>query len=204
MSQKKTSIRAVKKPAAAAITPVAKKEAAARKKAGASAAMKEHEFMARAWAMEVDAAERYSMLADAMEEHNNREVAELFRKLARIEQLHADRLLEEHLDNRPPALPPGGLEWEGLEAPESADPGELHYLMQPYHALKIALASEKRAFQYFAKVARNTTLAAVREAAQEMALEEQQHFRLVEDWLKRTPVPREDWEHDPDPPVFPD
>ena len=39
----------------------------------------ESEFLARAWAMEVEAVERYSMLADTMEEHNNPEVAELFR-----------------------------------------------------------------------------------------------------------------------------
>lgn len=204
MSLKKTTSRAVKKPTASVINRGVKKAVPARKRRGATAAVKEVDFMARAWTMEVDAAERYSMLADAMEEHNNREVAELFRKLARIEQLHADRLLEEHLHNIPPALPPGGLDWEGLEAPESADPGELHYLMQPYHALKIALASEKRAFQYFSKVARTTALTAVREAALEMAVEEQQHVKLIEDWLKRTPVPREDWEHDPDPPVFPD
>jgi rubrerythrin len=152
--------------------------------------------------MEVDAAERYATLADAMEEHNNREVAELFRKLARIEQLHADRILEEHLDRRPPVLPPGGLQWErGAEGPETADPGDLHYRMQPYHALQIALHCEQRAQDYFGRIARNSTIPAVRKAAREMALEEQEHVRLIEDWLKRTPEPRKDWDHDPDPPV---
>ena len=62
--------------------------------ASTAASREESEFLARAWAMEVEAAERYAMLADAMEEHNNPEVAELFRKLARIEQLHADGIVE--------------------------------------------------------------------------------------------------------------
>jgi len=161
----------------------------------------EADFMTRAWMMELEAVERYATLADAMEEHNNREVAELFRKLARIEQLHADQILEEHLAKRPPVLPPGGIRWDTGEGPESADPGELHYRMQPYHALQIALACEQRACQFFTKIARSAALPAVRKAAREMAAEEAGHVQLVEDWLKRTPVPENDWDNDPDPPV---
>ena len=179
-----------------------KARAPGRKKPGAaSSAVAEVDFMTRAWTMELDAVERYSTLADAMEEHNNREVAELFRKLARIEQLHADQILEEHLSKRPPVLPPGGIQWDTGEGPETADPGELHYRMQPYHALQIALACEQRACQFFTKIARSATLPAVRKAAREMAAEEAGHVQLVEDWLKRTPVPDSDWDNDPDPPV---
>jgi rubrerythrin len=161
----------------------------------------EGDFMTRAWHMELEAVERYSTLADAMEEHNNPEVAELFRKLSRIEQLHADQILAEHLPKRPPLLPPGGIRWDAGEGPETADPGALHYRMQPYHALQIALAGEQRAWQFFSKVARSAILPAVRKAAREMAAEEAEHVHLIEDWLKRTPVPDRDWENDPDPPV---
>ena len=164
------------------------------------------EFLARAWMMEVEAAERYATFADAMDEHNNREVAELFRKLARIEQLHADQLLEEQerLSGRPPAVPPGGFQWDGAEGPETAAHGDLHYRMQPYHALQIALDCEKRAVRFFAGFASDATDAKVRKAAREMAEEEEEHVRLIEDWLKRTPLPDKDWEHDPDPPVVSD
>jgi len=161
----------------------------------------EGDFMTRAWHMELEAVERYSTLADAMEQHNNREVAELFRKLSRIEQLHADQILDEHLSKRPPPLPPGGMRWDAGEGPETADPGELHYRMQPYHALKIALAGEQRACQFFNRVARSATLPAVRKAAHEMAAEEAEHVQLIEDWLKRTPEPDRGWDNDPDPPV---
>ena len=161
-------------------------------------------FLARAWTMEVEAAERYAMFADAMDEHNNREVAELFRKLARIEQLHADQLLEENLSRHPPVLPAGGVRWDDGEGPETGAPGELHYRMQPYHALQIALACEKRANKFFADIAGSTTDAKVRRAAREMAGEEAEHVHLIEDWLRRTPPPDKDWEHDPDPPVVSD
>ena len=162
------------------------------------------DFLARAWAMEVEAAERYASFADAMDQHNNREVGELFRKLARIEQLHADQLLEENSSRRPPVLPPEGLSWEGGEGPETAAPGELHYRMQPYHALQIALACEKKANKFFSEFASRTGDAKVRKAAREMAAEEAEHMRLIEDWLKRTPQPDKHWEHDPDPPFVSD
>ena len=162
------------------------------------------DFLARAWAMEVEAAERYASLADAMDEHNNREVAELFRKLARIEQLHADQLLEEQPSKRPPDLPPQGFDWDGREGPETAAPDDLHYRMQPYHALQIALACEKRANSFFTGFANSTKDASVRKAAREMAEEEAEHVRLIEDWLQRTPPPDKDWEHDPDPPFVSD
>ena len=51
-----------------------------------------------------------------MEAHDNREVAELFRKLARIEHRHAERILEEMSWTKPPAPPSTGYLWEGLEA----------------------------------------------------------------------------------------
>ena len=184
---------------------VARRRAPLSKKASARSKSTGHaDFLARAWTMEVEAAERYATFADAMDEHNNRDVAELFRKLARIEQLHADQLLEESLSRRPPAIPAGGMWWDDGEGPETADPGELHYRMQPYHALQIALACEKRATKFFASYARKATHPAVRKAAQEMAAEEAEHVHLIEDWLKRTPPPDKDWGDDPDPPVLSD
>ena len=65
------------------------------------------EFMAQALAMEREAAQRYSDFADAMEIHNNREVAALFRKMAGIERKHAERIMAEMGWKDTPALPSG-------------------------------------------------------------------------------------------------
>lgn len=155
--------------------------------------------------MEVEAVERYSMLADTMAEHNNPQVAELFRKLARIEQLHADNIMEQNQSLRPQqALAAEDFRWDEGEGPETADPGELHYRMQPYHALQIALVSEHRAHQFFMNMARSTRSASVRKSALEMAAEEAEHVRLIEEWIRRTPKPAEDWAYDPDPPASAD
>jgi len=158
--------------------------------------------MAQALAMENEAAQRYADLADAMETHNNRDVAELFRKMAAIERRHAAQIMAEMGWNEPPPL--AKITWEDFEGPETAPPDEVHYLMQPYHALEIALANEKRAERFFARLVRAATVVSVRKAARELLSEEREHVALVAAWLKKVPRPKKDWSHDPDPPSFTD
>ena len=184
-------------PAKAAAKKARPAKAAAKPAAIASAS----DFMVHAYAMEAEAAERYAEFADSMEVHNNLEVAELFRKLARIEQRHADQILEQMAWKQSPASS-ANYRWEGTEGPETADPTELHYLMQPFHALQIALLNEKRARDFFAHLAKVATNAGVRKGALEMREEEAEHVRLIEEWLKRTPKPDPSWESDQDPPVM--
>ncbi len=196
MKAKKTT---VKTPARRASAPAGKAKSHAAAGIGSI-----DELMAYAYALEQEASERYAEFADAMEMHNNREVAELFRKLARIENRHAEQVLEEMGWVTPPVAPHGGYEWEGFEAPETGEVTELHYLMQPYHALQIALHNEKRARVFFEGLVKQARNAKVRKAAEGMASEEAEHVQLIEDWLKRTPKPGTDWAVDPDPPVLSD
>jgi rubrerythrin len=157
------------------------------------------EFMSRAYAMELEAIERYAQLAEQMDAHNNREVAELFRKLSGIETLHAKRILEEMRWPSLPALPPA-YAWESPEAPETAPFESVHYLMQPYHALEIALACELQAQKYFERIASSPAPKQVKAAAKEMAEEEREHVQLIRAWLKKVPPPAAGWDEDPDPP----
>ena len=158
------------------------------------------DFMAQAYTMELEATERYAQFAEQLDTHNNREVAQMFRKLAEVEALHAKRILEEMGWPSLPALPVA-FAWEDAEGPESAPLDSLHYLMQPYHALQIALHNEKRAYAFFGGLVRHAGNAKVKKAAVEMGQEEAEHVRLIEEWLKRTPKPDADWAIDPDPPV---
>jgi rubrerythrin len=198
VSAKKSGKVSIKKTTAA--TP---KRAVAKVAAKAAPIASSSDFMVHAYAMEAEAAERYAEFADSMEVHNNLEVAELFRKLSRIEQRHADQILEQMGWKQSP-VSSANYRWEGTEGPETADPTELHYLMQPYHALQIALLNEKRARDFFAHLAKVTTNAGVRKGALEMREEEAEHVRLIEEWLKRTPKPDPNWEADQDPPVLSD
>jgi len=161
------------------------------------------DFMAQAYAMELDAVERYALFADQLDTHNNRAVAEMFRKLSAIEALHAKRILEEMGWPSLPALPVA-FAWEGGEGPETAPADAVHYLMQPRQALEIALDCERRAKKHFEAIARGRAPKKVREAAKEMAEEEREHVRLIQEWMARVPPLDPDWDRDPDPPRMSD
>ena len=159
------------------------------------------EFMSQAYAMELEAQQRYADLADAMEMHNNREVAGLFRKMSVIEGKHAVQIMEEMGWKEPPAnaVAPS---WGGYEAAESVPIDEVHYLMRPWHALQLALAAEERAERFFATLAASTTDESVRKAALELQEEEREHVELVRTWMTKVPQPEKDWAEDPDPPRY--
>lgn len=160
------------------------------------------EFMDCAWAMEVEAAERYAELADQMDTHHNSEVAELFAKLARIEGRHRDQIATQMGWTRPPES--GSFHWGTPEGPETTDYGDLHYLMQPHHALKLALHNEERATDFFERFAAAKLPPDVRAAAAAMAAEEREHVQLIREWLVKYPEPEPGWDEDPDPPAVAD
>ena len=159
--------------------------------------------MARAYTLELEAVERYAQFAEQLDAHNNNEVAALFRKLSEIESLHAKRILEEMRWPSMPALTPA-YAWETREGPETAPFESLHYLMQPYHALEIALQCEIQAQQYYEGIATSKSPRRVRAAASEMAQEEREHVRLIREWLRKVPKPAANWDRDPDPPRMSD
>lgn len=158
-------------------------------------------LMAQALAMEQEAAQRYADLADAMEMHNNAEVAALFRKMAAIEGRHATQIMQKMGWDHPPAPSPAPA-WEGFEAAETVGVDDVHYLMRPWHALQLALRAEERAERFFAALARATDDPSVRNAALELQQEEHEHVELIRAWLARVPQPEPDWAVDPDPPRY--
>ena len=160
------------------------------------------EFMSLALAIESEAAQRYAELADAMEVANNVEVAELFRRMANIETRHARAIMAQmRWEDYAPPRPTPSYRGEGPETPVSDD---VHYLMQPYHALELALACEERAQRFYADLARLAGDATVQSAARELEAEEREHVALVREWLSRVEKPAANWADDPDPPRYTD
>ena len=94
------------------------------------------ELLAHAHAIETDAVERYHMLADQMDVHNNKELARIFRELAGHEEKHAAEILAQAGDVDLPALKPSEFKWPGIESPEAAELDQAHYRMTPWHALR--------------------------------------------------------------------
>lgn len=146
-------------------------------------------------AIEEEAAERYAELSDMMTVHNNRDLAEFFKRMAEVEQKHLDHV--KYLQNPARSRDFHGVDLGGREAP---DWNEFHYLHMPYHAINIALRFEQRAADFFADLSRRADVANdVRELAAELAEEEAGHVRELTELLKRYPEPAEDWDYDPDP-----
>lgn len=156
------------------------------------------ELMARAWLLEQEATQRYTEFAEVMETHNNREVADLFRSLAAQEAAHAEHIRHKMRWQHPPT--PNGAD----AAPEAPPLEEAHYLMQPWHALQIALQAEQKAQDFFAWLAQSCDDGELRRAALELQAEEKEHIALLQSWLRRVPEPAPDWDQDPDPPRYTD
>ena len=106
-------------------------------------------FLTYSVALEEEAAERHDELADMMDVHNNPEVAETFRKLAHYSRLHAQDIRDHSEGRNLPVIAPWDFGWEDMEGPETADVGEVNYLMTTTHALKIALGNEQRAHDFY-------------------------------------------------------
>jgi rubrerythrin len=159
----------------------------------------ESEFYALSHALESEAAERYSDLADQMEMHNNGKTAALFRRLADIEARHAAAIRARAaaagivLDAAPAPL---------LPASQQPPLDEAHYLMTPHHALTLAIRNEQQAAAFFAALERTAPNEAVRILAADAAAEERRHEAQLRAWLADHPLPAQGWADDPDPPVY--
>jgi rubrerythrin len=160
------------------------------------------ELMAVALEMESEAAQRYAEFADAMETHNNLEVAVLFRKMANIDTGPGQAIMSENVWREPP--PSRGFGAAVFEGPETPRLEDVHYLMQPYHALSIALACEERAERFYAQLASTVDVESVREAARVLQGEEREHVELIRAWMNKVEKPADDWFVDPDPPRYTD
>ena len=158
-----------------------------------------NDLLAIAYRIEIDAVDRYNLLADQMETHNNPELVKVFRDLARAEGIHGEEIrrlagdfdVAEHAET---------MAQFGHESPEEADLSLAHYLMTPWHALQLSLKGEERALAYFTSIVETAKDPKVKAMAAELVEEEAEHVNLVHKLLRRYPKPKDDWADDPDPP----
>ena len=163
------------------------------------------DLLAIAYRIELDAVERYGLLADQMETHNNLELTKVFRDLSKAESIHAAEIREmagdTDLNGRANAL---HSIWPKGESPEEVDLGAAHYLMTPWHALQLCLAGEKRALAFFTSIAETAKDAKVKEMAAELVEEEAEHVNLVYRLMRKYPEPADSWCQEGNPPAAQD
>jgi rubrerythrin len=160
-----------------------------------------NDLLAVAYQIEIDAVERYNLLADQMETHNNPELVKVFRDLARAEGIHGEEIRRLAGDFDVVAHALQIAKFQKSESPEQADLGSAHYLMTPWHALQLSLKGEERALAYFTSIVETAKDPKVKAMAAELVEEEAEHVNLVHRLLRRYPQPSESWAEDLDPPV---
>ena len=160
------------------------------------------DLYAIAYQIEADAVERYTMLADQMDMHNNPALVDVFRDLVRAEGIHRDQICRMAGDFDVAAHARKVARWHLGESPESADLAAAHYLMTPHDALQMALAAEQRALEFFRELQANAVDIDVRHLAAELVEEETGHVALCHRLLLRYPPPAGGRPAgDPDPPA---
>ena len=130
-------------------------------------------FLAHSLELESEARERYAELADSMDAHHNRPVADFFRRMAGEAEHHLREVAELAGHMSLPQLKAWEFDWPDAEPPETASYEALHYRMSLRQAMTLALANEHAAERYYREFARRSADAGTAAVATRFADEEQ-------------------------------
>jgi rubrerythrin len=141
------------------------------------------EFLAYSIHLETEAAARFGELADVMESGGNREVANLFRRLANYSRMHLADAQARSGFREIPKLNPQDCVWPDLESPESAAIWGADPLLGRAEALQIALAAETAGHDYYKSILDTTHDPEVKRLAAEFVSEEASHVAELKKWI---------------------
>jgi len=103
-----------------------------------------------------------------------------------------------------PELKPWQYSWPDTHSPEAANHLDLHYLMHEKEALRLVLANERKARDFYRDVQNKASDARIRDYARQFAEEEEQHIALIEERIAALPDNNQHWSEDIDPPHMPE
>ena len=140
-------------------------------------------FLAHSIRLEREAARRFEQLADAMQTNGNREVAQLFGRLAAFSRMHLAEATSRAGFREVPELADHEYQWPDIESPESAAIWAADPFIGREHALQVALEAESAGLAFYQSVLDATVDPEIRRFAQEFVAEERQHVAELERWL---------------------
>lgn len=146
------------------------------------------ELFALANAMEQEAANRYTGLAEDMRRQNKGALAEVFAQLAAAEREHVDSVTRWSQSQRGKAPDPALVRWKAPETFDAETAMEIgtSRLSTPYRALAMAVRNEERAFAFWSYVAAYSKDTEIKQAAEAMAREELGHVSTLRKERRRT------------------
>jgi rubrerythrin len=136
--------------------------------------------------IEEEAMDRYQELADNLDVHNTGEAARFFRFMVGCEAKHGEELKEKRreLFGEEQSTVDRSMLWD-VEAP-GYDATRTFMTLQD--ALKVAMAAERKAFEFFDGALTEVTDAEVRELFTELRQEEVEHMEMVREQMKKIPM----------------
>lgn len=139
------------------------------------------ELFALASAMEEEAANQYTKLAEDMRRQNKGSLAEVFAQLAAAERGHVDSVAGWSRSRRGKAPDPALVRWEAAKIFDAETAREIgtSRLATPYRALAMAVRNEERAFAFWSYVAAYSRDSEIKQAAEAMAREELGHVSTL-------------------------
>ena len=141
------------------------------------------ELLAYAIKLEQEAALRFDQLADAMETMGNRDVQELFRRLAEYSRLHLTDARARAGFRDIPELIPAQFNWPGSESPEAAAIWAADPFIGRDEALQVALEAETAGLNYYQGILDTTHDPEIKAMAREFAEEEGMHVAELQRWI---------------------
>ena len=146
------------------------------------------DLLAQCRAIDLACAEQLEEIAESFAMSNNRDTARELRALAAWKAEHAPQC-----DGTAPT------NWYIVNP---GDPDALHYLMRPWHVVRIAMANEDRFLGALLDLAARPTSTALRGVVDGLIARQRDNITHLERRLADLPPPEDGWDDDPDPPFF--
>jgi erythrin-vacuolar iron transport family protein len=136
--------------------------------------------------IEDEARERYEEFSKIVGGRYAGDASDMFRMMAANEAKHGRQLAERRRALF--ASAPRRLSRDALDDVEAPDRGQPRVFMSARQAMEVALASEEKAFDFFAEALQHVADPDVRALFEELKGEELQHRALVQERLVRLPL----------------
>jgi len=133
--------------------------------------------------IEVEAFKRYNLFVEQI--GSSTDAGSFFQSMADNEKKHADELAK-----RRSALfgdAPARVKLDDIFDVEAPDVGSTRWDMSEFKACRVALHSEKKAFEFYDRSLRRVTQSDVKALFEELRDEEAEHIRMVEEIIAKLP-----------------
>lgn len=135
--------------------------------------------------IEVEAYKRYTLFTSQLGQRDPNDAASVFRSMADNEKKHGEQLAWRREQKFGKVQSKVAL--DDLFDVEAPDVGSVHSKMSSRKAFEVALAAEKKAFDFYDQALPSVKDRDIKELFEELREEESEHVRMVEDIIAKLP-----------------